>query len=155
MQNISYVAIEGLNRNELMSILNKASVREHLVSHEQFDELLLDDWVAEKVIVNSTKGCRVQGIKVNEVVAGWCGIQFENGSFELAIVLDEKYWGMGVRVFKDVMAWASELGHSKVVLHLLNTRPGYVFLEKMANRVYESTLFGQKYTSYELRVPNI
>ena len=48
---------------------------------------------------------------------------------------------------------ASELGHSEVVLHLFNTRPEYRFLTKMAGRVYESTIFGQKYTSYELRVP--
>lgn len=154
MKHISYVEIEALNQNELLSLLNKERVREHLVSHEQFDELSLKDWVAGKVNVNSTKGCKVQGIKVNGAVAGWCGIQYENGSFELAIVLDEKYWGIGLRVFRDLMAWASELGHSKVVLHLLNTRPEYMFLKKMACRVFESTLFGQKYTSYELSVSN-
>jgi len=154
MKHISYVEIESLNQNELLSILNKESVRKHLVSHDRFDEDLLENWVAGKVIVNSTKGCKVKGIKVNEAVAGWCGIQFENGSFELAIVLDEKYWGIGVRVFKDVMAWATELGHSKVVLHLLNTRPEYKFLKTKACRVYESTMFGQKYISYELRVPS-
>ena len=155
MKDISYVEIEHLDKNELMSILNKEKVREHLIRHDQFDDSSLKDWVEGKIIVNSTKGCKVKGIKVNESVAGWCGIQFENNSFELAIVLDEQYLGIGVRVFKDLMAWASELGHSKVVLHLLNTRPEYMFLKKMAIRVFESTIFEQKYTSYELRVQNI
>ncbi len=154
MKHISYVEIQGLNQNELMRILNAERVREHLVPHEQFDESSLADWVAEKVTVNATAGCKVRGIEVNDAVAGWCGIQFENGSYELAIVLDEKYWGIGVRVFKDLMAWAAELGHRTVVLHLLNTRREYLFLKNMARREFESTLFGQTYTSYELRVQN-
>ena len=66
MKHISYVEIEGLNQNELMSILNKERVREHLVSHDQFDDSSLEDWVEGKVIVNSTKGCKVKGIKVQE-----------------------------------------------------------------------------------------
>lgn len=154
MKNVEYVDFQDLNRIELLNILNKEKVREHLVTHDEFDETSLDEWVKGKVKVNSTCGCKVKGIKVNDAVAGWCGIQLENGSYELAIVLDVKYWGVGVGVFKEVMRWASELGHSEVVLHLFNTRPEYRFLRKMASRVYESTMFGQKYTSYELRVPS-
>ncbi|MCG8673604.1 MAG: hypothetical protein MI867_29720, partial [Pseudomonadales bacterium] len=68
-------------------------------------------------------------------------------------VLDEEFWGMGVGIFKDVMKWASEFGHSEIVLHLLDTRPEYKFLSKMAFRVYKSTIFGQHYKSYAIVVP--
>lgn len=154
MKHIKYVDFQDLNRIELLNILNKERVREHLVVHDEFDETSFDEWVKEKIKVNTTCGCKVKGIKINGAVAGWCGIQLENGSYELAIVLDVTYWGVGVSVFKEVMRWASESGHSEVVLHLFNTRPEYRFLRKMASRVYESTIFGQKYTRYELRVPS-
>lgn len=153
MKNIEYVDLIDLNRIEVLNILNKQEVRDHLVKHHEFDENLLDEWIKGKVEVNRTQGCKVKGIEVDGAAAGWCGIQFENGSYELAIVLDPKYWGVGLGVFKEMMRWASELGHSTVVLHLFNTRPEYRFLRKLADRVYESTMFGQKYTSYELKVP--
>lgn len=153
MKNIEYVDLHNLNRTETLNILNRKKVRDHLVAHEEFDGTLLDEWIKGKVEVNQTYGCKVKGIKVDGATAGWCGIQFENGSYELAIVLDPKYWGVGSGVFQDLLRWASELGHSEVVLHLFNTRPEYRFLRKMADRVYESTIFGQKYTSYELKVP--
>lgn len=153
MQKIEYKNLQDLNQVELLKILNKEKIREHLASHDEFNQASLEKWVAGKVEVDSTKGCKVKGIQVNGSVAGWCGIQFENEAFELAIVLDEEYWGIGIGVFKELVRWASELGHSHVVLHLYNTRPQYKFLRKMASRVYESTMFGQKYTSYELKVP--
>lgn len=152
MRRIEYTSLQDLDRRELLDVLNKEKIRKHLVSHDKFDEASLEEWLLDKVSVDSTKGCKVRGIRVNGAVAGWCGIQFENEVYELAIVLDEEFWGIGVSVFKDVMVWASELGHSHVVLHLYNTRSEYKFLRKMASRVYESTMFGQKYTSYELRV---
>lgn len=154
MKEIEYTNLQDLDQSELLSILNTEKIREHLVAHEHFNKQSLANWVSDKVKVDSTKGCKVRGIRLNGIVAGWCGIQYENESYELAIVLSAKCWGIGTYVFKDMMEWASELGHSHVVLHLFNTRPDYKFLEKMASRVYESTIFGQNYTSYELRVPS-
>lgn len=149
MNKVEYTCLQDLDRSELLSILNKDKVRKHLVSHNKFNEESLENWVSDKVAVDLTKGCKVRGIRVDGLVAGWCGIQFENESYELAIVLGEEHWGVGIGVFKDMMVWASELGHSHVVLHLFNTRPEYKFLLRMASRVYESTMFGQKYTSLE------
>ncbi|MCG8392025.1 MAG: hypothetical protein MI745_02990 [Pseudomonadales bacterium] len=150
---LEYLDLKNIERCELLRILNKEKIRKHLVPHEKFNKASLDEWISCKVSMDSTKGCKVQGVRVDGAVAGWCGIQLENGAYEIAIVLDEKYWGLGVSVFKDVMTWASELGHGHVVLNLFNTRPEYKFLTRMASRVHESTLWGQKYTSYELGVP--
>ena len=152
MKKIEHVDFQDLNRSEFLDNLNQEKVWEHLVFHEKFDEVTLEEWIASKVSVNLTGGCKIKGIKVDGAISGWCGIQFENGGYELAIVLDPLFWGIGVGVFKEVMRWVSELGHSEVVLHLFNTRSEYRFLKKMASRVYESTIFGQKYTSYLLRV---
>jgi len=152
MINIEYPDLTNLDRRALLNILNREKNREHLVSHAVFDETALEEWITSKAEVNSLKGRKVKGVTADGSVAGWCGIQCENNAYELAIVLDENYWGMGISVFKKLMQWASELGHNHVVLHLLNTRPEYKFLKKMAEHVYESTIFGEKYTSYQLRV---
>lgn len=154
MKDIEYTSLQDLDQSELLSVLNTEKIRKHLVAHNQFSEESLAIWVADKMTVNSTKGCKVRGIRLNGRVAGWCGIQFENESYELAIVLNEEFWGIGTSVFKDMMVWASEFRHSHVVLHLLSTRSEYKFLRKMASRVFKSTMFGQNYTSYELRVPS-
>ena len=150
---VEYSQLGELDQHALLAMLNKDRIRTHLVQHDLFTEATLAAWVAEKQAVDAAPGCRVRGICVNGAVAGWCGIQFENDAYELAIVLDESFWGVGIAVFKDMMTWAAELGHTRVVLHLFHTRPEYRFLRKMAARVYESTLFGQQYTSYELNVP--
>lgn len=152
MKNVEYVALQDVDNNALLTILNKSKIRSHLVEHETFDVNSLNAWVQDKIKVNSSVGCRVRAIKVDGTVAGWCGIQLEQDSYELAIVLDDQYWGVGISVFRETMRWAFELGHQTVVLHLLHTRPEYRFLKKLAVHVYTSTIFGQLYTTYELAV---
>lgn len=154
MIEIDYVDLRSLNQEELKNILNKGKVREHLVSHEDFDKRNLIAWIDEKIEMDARLGCKVRGIKVNGKAAGWCGIQFEAGTYELALVLDDEFWGIGTVVFKELMLWASEGGLNSVVLHLFHTRPKYRFLKNMAIRVYQSMIFGQKFTTYELKVPD-
>ena len=107
MKTIEYISLQDIDRQALLTILNKETLRKHLVAHNAFDDALLDEWIAGKVSVDATEGCRVRGILIDGAVAGWCGIQFENQAYELAIVLDEACWGAGVSVFKDMMAFTS------------------------------------------------
>lgn len=108
--------------------------------------------VKSKIEVDATSGCRVRAIICEGVLAGWCGIQFEEGKYEIAIIIDDKFWGLGKKILKDMMRWAKELGHDEVFIHFLHTRPDYKFLKKRARNVYESELFGSKFTTYQLAV---
>lgn len=54
MKNIEYATLQDLDRIELLKVLNKEKVREHLVSHDEFDEALLKRWVSDKVNVDSS-----------------------------------------------------------------------------------------------------
>jgi GNAT superfamily N-acetyltransferase len=83
---------------------------------------------------------------------GWCGIQQEGGEYEIALVLDDRYWGLGRKIFRELMSWATELGHQTVYVHFLHTRPEYKFLRKIANSVYENEIMGNKFTTYRLSV---
>ena len=152
MDEFKYVKLDDVNPDELKILLNKQKVREHLIEHDMFDSNTIKVWVKQKKTMDHTKACRVRGITSHDSLVGWCGIQLEEGKYELAIVLDDKYWGMGRRVFKDVMPWAKELGHDEVFIHLLHTRPEYRFLRKIAKNVIETEYLGDKFTTYLLSV---
>ena len=141
-----------LNPELFIPILNSAKVRGHLIEHELFDERNVKVWIEGKLKVDSVHGCMVRAVIVNDELAGWCGIQLEKGKYELAIVLDEKKWGLGRAVFFNLLEQAGELGHKEVYIHLLNARPGYKFLTKMAGRVFESELLGNKFLTYQISI---
>lgn len=147
-----YVSLDKVNPDDFITLLNKQRVREHLVEHNLFDSNTIKTWIKEKIAVDGTRGCKVRGIISDNTLAGWCGIQFENGKYEIAIVLDSKHWGIGKKVFNDTMCWAKELGHDEIFIHLLHTRPEYKFLRRIAKNVFISEQLGQKFTTYHLPV---
>lgn len=152
MNNIEYVKLTEINPDEFISLLNKQKIREHLIEHELFDESRVKQWLESKIEVDLIQGCKVRAIVIDKQLAGWCGIQNENKNYEIAVVIDEDYWGLGRIIFRDIMVWAKELGHKTIYIHLLYTRPEYKYLRKMSKKVYESELLGSKFTTYELAV---
>jgi GNAT superfamily N-acetyltransferase len=152
MSRIEYVAMTKVDPDQLLSLLNKDTVRKHLMNHQSFDKESLSLWSQEKIEVDSARGCRVRAIVVDNQCVGWCGIQQEGGEYEIALVLDDRYWGLGRKIFRELMSWATELGHQTVYVHFLHTRPEYKFLRKIANSVYENEIMGNKFTTYRLSV---
>ena len=149
---IEYRAINQVDPEQLLSLLNKERVRSHLMRHPRFDRESLQKWLNDKLEMDSTPGCRVQAIVVEGQCVGWCGIQRGTSEYEIAVVLDDSHWGLGRRIFRHLMAWAQEFGHQTVSIHFLHTRPEYGFLRKMAKRVYKSEIQGNKFTTYTLAV---
>lgn len=149
---IIYVGLDKVSPDDFMVLLNKQKIREHLVDHDLFDSNTIKTWTQKKIDVDRTSGCRVRGIMLGNSFAGWCGIQLEDGKYEIAIVLDDAFWGIGKKVFNDVMSWAKELGHDEVFIHFLHTRPEYKFLRKISKNVFETEMLGNKFTTYQLAV---
>ncbi len=152
MSTVRYVRFNEVSPNDFLYLLNSKENRKHLIEHDLFDVSTAKDWVNSKIEVDSTYGCRVRAIIYKNQLAGWCGIQLENERYEIAIVIDNRFWGLGKKVFSDIMSWAKELGHENVFIHFLHTRPDYQFLRKIANNVYETELLGNKFTTYQLAV---
>ncbi len=152
MKNIEYRALNQVDPEQLLRLLNKEKIRMHLMEHHLFNRESLQAWLNEKMKIDSKPGCRIRAILVEEQCVGWCGIQEDKGNFEFAIILDNSHWGLGRKIFQDLMAWAKELGHQTVSLHLLHTRSEYKFLRKMAKNVYTSDIQGNKFTTYTLSV---
>ena len=152
MTQTTYVKLDQLDPAGFLPLLNKQKIRTHLVDHQLFDEETVRIWLMGKVEMDATPGCNVRAVLVNQQLAGWCGIQFEEGKYGIALVLDDAHWGLGRQIFGDLMGWAKQLGHKTVFIQLLHTRPEYRFLRKIAKNVYESRLLGNKFTTYELAV---
>jgi len=149
---IKYVKLNDVNSYDFVSLLNSRKTREHLIQHEYFNTDTVEAWIRSKIEIDSFRGCKVRAIICENHLAGWCGIQFEDGKYEVAIVIDEKYWGLGKKVFSKMMRWAKELGHDHVYIHLLHTRPEYKFLQKISRNVYQTELLGNRFTTYQLEV---
>ena len=152
MDGIEYIKLSEVNPAEFVPLLNKQKIRKHLINHPLFDVETAKAWLEAKVEVDSYQGCKVRAIFVDKQLAGWCGIQLEDEKYEIAIVIDDDYWGLGIKIFREIMSWAKELGHKTVFIHFLHTRPEYKFLRKISKNVYESELLGSKFTTYELAV---
>jgi len=152
MYKLKYVRFSEINPVNFVDLLNNQKIREHLVDHERFDINSIMGWINSKLEMDSKKGCRVRGILSSNLLAGWCGIQLEQGQYEIAIVINDKYWGIGRSVFNEVMAWAKDLGHDEIYIHFLNSRPEYKFLKKMSKTVFETEHFGEKFVTYKLLV---
>lgn len=141
-----------INSNEFLPLLNNIKNREHLIEHELFNATTAKVWINSKVEIDSTLACKIRAVIYKEQLAGWCGIQLQDGKYEIAIVIDNKYWGIGKRIFYDIMGWAKELGHKEIFIHFLHTRRDYRYIRKIASDVFESELLGNKFTTYKIPV---
>jgi len=150
--NIKYVNFSKVDPVDFLVLLNKQKLRRHLVKHDLFDIDSINNWIKAKLAVDAKPGCRVRAVLFNNELAGWCGIQFDNAEYEIAIIIDDCLWGAGKRIYKEVMRWAKELGHVEVVIHLLDSRPEYKFLRKLAKNVYKSEILGREFVTYQILV---
>ncbi|MBD3662095.1 MAG: N-acetyltransferase [Arenibacter algicola] len=152
MSEVAYFSFDRVDPDDFMEILNEDSLRTHLIDHPYFDNTSLEAWMEEKIKVDSMPGCRIRAVYIDGVLAGWCGIQPDDNGFELAVVLAQKFWGAGLSIFKSLMAWANEMGHEEVLFHLLDSRPEYRALSKIASKVHKTEQLGRCFTSYTIPV---
>lgn len=149
---VTYLTFDKINPGDFLAVLNSDKVREHLIAHDRFTLESVTAWMASKIAIDQEQGCRIRAVVVGGQLAGWCGIQREGDQHELAIILGDASWGLGRRLFQDLMRWADELNHDVVYINLLHTRPRYQFLIKRAIAVTESSFLGESFTRYALKV---
>lgn len=152
MNSLKYVDFKDIEPSVLIGVLNSEKVREHLIPHPLFDEASIKKWVTEKIEIDSMEGCYVRVIFIDGTPAGWCGIQKEKDDYEIAVILADKFKGNGLKIFRHLIDKAKSFGHKKIAIHLLETRPLYKFLEKMASKRTTSTISGNKFNTYIVKL---
>lgn len=155
MSSIEFPSLSQVDPNALMSVLNEDVLRVHLVDHDYFDAESIRAWVEGKTKVDAQPGCRIRAVQIDGDVAGWCGIEPDDGSFELSIVIAQRFWGSGLSIFRTLVKWADELEHKEVLFRLLDSRREYKMLKKMAKRVDQSEWSGRQFTTYHFSVEQL
>ena len=150
MKGLQYCALSAADQAALLALVNSAEVRSHLVEHPEFDRTTLAEWVSSKMEIHEHPQYCVYAVLEDNELAGWCGIQPDDDGAELAIVISKAHWGLGLRVFRDMMEWSRKVGHEEVLFHLLETRRHYRALEKMAKEVRRSERLGRTFSTYVL-----
>jgi GNAT superfamily N-acetyltransferase len=133
---------------EPVDLLNMEQLREHLMPHSEFDVISAQAWRSEKIAEDQKTHSFVKAVLVEGQLAGWCGIQKDNQYYELAIVLAPQYWGLGKRLFENLLLEARAMGHSELQIHFLHTRRPYRFMEKMALQTFDTEINGNQFRSY-------
>lgn len=152
MREIEFLCFDRVSPTDLIEIVNEDALRTHLIDHPYFDTTSLQAWMEGKIRVDATPGCRVRAVYIGGELAGWCGIQPDDKGYEIAIVISQKFWGFGIAIFKTLMCWARELEHKEILFHLLDSRPEYKALNKMASKVQKTEQLGRCFTSYYIPV---
>ena len=106
---VDYLRFNEINPSEFLPLLNSRKIRKHLIEHDLFTVETLTAWMNSKIEVDATSGCKVRGIVCESELIGWCGIQFEDEKYEIAIIIDDKFWGLGKKIFQDMMCVANAL----------------------------------------------
>ncbi|WDE00337.1 hypothetical protein [Thalassomonas actiniarum] len=152
MTKVDFVSFNQVNPEEFLPVVNEQGVRKHLIDHENFTSISIREWINEKLKTEHLDGCRIRAIYIDGALAGWCGILPDDNGFELAVVISQKFWGVGISIFKTLMLWAKELGHKEILFHLLDSRPEYKALNKMSTKVHKTELLGRCFTTYYISV---
>ncbi|WP_461482243.1 GNAT family N-acetyltransferase [Porticoccus sp.] len=150
---LTYHSLDTPPVEEWLELLNSDLVRKHLIQHPQFTTETLGIWLQSKIELDQEPGCRLRAIHSDGMLIGWCGIQVESGNYEVALVLSPKYWGHGRAALNQVIKWAQELGHKRLLAHLPPTRSQKKALERLFGQpIGASSIQGHIFNTYQMEI---
>ncbi|QEY32711.1 N-acetyltransferase [Synechococcus sp. RSCCF101] len=140
--------IDSCTIPELLALLNDARVRRYLMLHAPFTASSADDWLQVKQAEDRRPGCLIRAIRNGADLVGWCGIQKQDDSFELAIVLAPSQWSRGRDVLATLKTWGRQQGHTSLVALLPSSRPqrraiARLFGQPSSETVLQGTVFNR------------
>ncbi|MBN2479351.1 MAG: GNAT family N-acetyltransferase [Parachlamydiales bacterium] len=132
--------------------LYHALLDERVIRHMAFERVTLENSI---VIVNDAidhwnryniGSYAVIDSKTNKLI-GWAGFKALNGDFELLIVISSNYWGIGKKIYDELINKAkNEFFLEKIYLFLPITRKSFKYIEKLGfkecgQEMYNGILF--------------
>ena len=90
--------------NQWLDLFNDKRVRKHMPLASEFvDTEWVENWIRHKIESSENSPFKVQSVWINENFAGWAAIQKDEVEYEMAIVLNPTYWGVGIKVFEKLI----------------------------------------------------
>jgi RimJ/RimL family protein N-acetyltransferase len=102
---IEFKRLSTVQTADIVRLMNDPKVRRHMpLTKDDFDEKDCADFIAAKEQLWKDHGFGPWAFFVGDRFAGWGGLQPEGNDVDLALVLDPKHWGLGKRIFEEIVA---------------------------------------------------
>lgn len=103
---------------DIIALMNDPRVRRQMpLTSDQFSAADCAGFVAAKERLWAEHGYGPWAFVVDGRFAGWGGLQPEDGDADLALVLHPQYWGMGKRIYDEIIRRAfGEMGFESVTI---------------------------------------
>lgn len=123
---IEFKQLREIRPSDIIELMNNPHVRRHMpLAKEAFDEAAYHTFIVEKTRLWAEHGYGPWAFLVDGNFAGWGGLQFEQGDADLALVLHPKYWGLGKKLYEEIIKRAfEEMGLKSVTALLPPSRKG-------------------------------
>lgn len=100
--------LNQIEKHLIINLLTDSAVKRHMpLSSERFGDKEYIDFITAKEKIWQEYGFGPSGYFVEDQFIGWAGLQPDEGDdFEVAIVLDPRYWGYGIQIYKELIKFA-------------------------------------------------
>lgn len=103
MSEIKVVHLYEIEEEKIIDLMNNGSVTKYLpLLSGKFSEEDCREFLRAKRKLWIEHGFGPWAFFIDQEFAGWGGLQPEQGEADFALVLHPKYWGWGLRVFREV-----------------------------------------------------
>lgn len=104
---IEYKRLSQVSKSSIIELMNNPLVRRQMpLLTDDFNEGTCEKFITAKEKIWDEYGYGPWAFIVDSQFAGWGGLQPENGDADLAIVLHPSYWGLGKRIFAEIISIA-------------------------------------------------
>lgn len=98
-----------IDKDEMIKLMNHPLILRHMpLATAKFDDEKYTQFIKAKEKIWNEKGYGPWAFVINGKLAGWGGLQPENGDVEIALVLHPKYWGLGKIAYDKIINYAFE-----------------------------------------------
>jgi RimJ/RimL family protein N-acetyltransferase len=154
--NVEFKRLSEVGPAEIIALMNHPLVRREMpLTKDNFDETDCQHFIAGKEQLWTNHGYGPWAFVVDGKFAGWGGLQPEGADADLALVLHPDYWGLGKRLYDQIMHRAfGEMGFASVTILFPPSRTrikGILRLGFVPDGELE--LYGERFIRYRLWAP--
>lgn len=103
MSEIKVVHLDEVEEEKIIDLMNNGSVAKYLpLLSGEFSEEDCRTFLRAKKKLWNEHGFGPWAFLIDQEFAGWGGLQPEQGEADFALILHPKYWGWGLKIFREV-----------------------------------------------------
>lgn len=145
--------LDEVTHKEIIELMNDPQVRRHLpLARGSFGSADCERFVASKERMWREVGFGPWAITIDEVFAGWGGLQPEGADADVGLVLHAHYWGQGKTIYEWFVRYAFDnLGLESVTALLPTSRGQAAGVVRLGFQREEAVVLdGVRFTRYRL-----